>query len=65
MDPRSDSELSEICNDKVLFVTKYKVAFSIFTVISYDSVVLTLITENYKKTYFPKISGSTTVKIQG
>ena len=37
---------AEICNGKVLFVTKYKVAFSILTVIIYDSVVLTLIAEN-------------------
>ena len=43
---RSASEFSEIYNGKVLFVTKYKVAFSILTVISYDSVVLTLIAEN-------------------
>ena len=46
MDPRSASEFSEIGNDKVLFVTKYKVSFSILTVISYNSLVLTLIAEN-------------------
>ena len=46
IDPRSASEFSKICNDKVLFVTKYKLAFSISTVISYDSVVLRLVAEN-------------------
>ena len=46
MDPRSTSEFSEICNGKVFFAAKYKVAFNIRTVISYDSVVLTLIAEN-------------------
>ena len=46
MDPRSAFEFSKICNGKVFFVTKYKVAFNILTVISYDSVVLTLIAEN-------------------
>ena len=45
-DPRSASEFSEIWIGKVLFVTKYKVAFTILAVISYDSVVLTLIAEN-------------------
>ena len=46
MDPRSTSEFSEISNGKVFFATKCKVAFNIWTVISYDSVVLTLIAEN-------------------
>ena len=46
MDPRPASEFSQICNGKVLFVTKFKVAFSILTVISQDSVVLTVIAEN-------------------
>ena len=41
MDPRSASEFCEICNGKVLFVTKYKVVFSIVAVISYSSIVLT------------------------
>ena len=45
MDHRSASEFSEICNGIVLFVIKYKVAFRILTVMSYDSVVLTLIAE--------------------
>ena len=45
--PRSTSDFFEICNGKVLFVAKYKVAFSILNVISYDSVVLTLIAKNY------------------
>ena len=36
MESRSASEFSEICNSKVLFVAKYKIAFSILTVISYD-----------------------------
>ena len=46
MDPRSASEFSKIFNGKVLFVAKYKVVFTIITVISYDSLVLTLIAEN-------------------
>ena len=46
IDPRNASEFSEICNDKVLFATKYKNTFSILSVISYDSVVLTLNAEN-------------------
>ena len=46
MNPRSVSEFSEVCNGKVLFVSTYKVAFSILTVISHDSVVLTFIAEN-------------------
>ena len=46
VDPRSTSEFSETCISKVLFATNYKVAFSILTVNSYDSVVLTLIAEN-------------------
>ena len=46
MDPRPASEFSQIYNGKVLFVTKFKVAFSILTVISHDSVVLTVIAEN-------------------
>ena len=46
MDPRPASEFSETCNGKVPFATKYKVVLSIFTVISYDSVALTLIAEN-------------------
>ena len=45
-DPRSASEFSEICNDKVLFVTKYKVVFSILTIIGYDSLVPMITTEN-------------------
>ena len=32
MDPRSAYEFSEICNDKVLFVTKYKITFDILIV---------------------------------
>ena len=46
MDPRSASEFFEICNGKVFFVIKYKVTFSRLTVISYDSVEITLIAEN-------------------
>ena len=53
--PESTSEFSEICNGKVLFIAKYKVTLSILTVISYDSVVLTLIAENLKKAYFQNI----------
>ena len=45
MDTRSTSEFSEIYYGNVLFVTKYRVALSILTVISNDSVVLTLIAE--------------------
>ena len=45
-DCRAASEFSEIWNDRVLLATKCKVAFSILTVISYDSVVLALIAEN-------------------
>ena len=37
---------SEIFNDKVIFVRKCKVTFSTLTVISYDLVVPTLITES-------------------
>ena len=37
------SEFFEICNSNILSVTKYKVAFRILTVISYDSAVLRLI----------------------
>ena len=46
MDSKSASEFSEICNGKVLFATKDKVAFSILTVISNDSVELTLLAES-------------------
>ena len=46
MDPRSSSAFFEISNGKVLLFTNHKVAFSILTVFSYDSVVITLITEN-------------------
>ena len=46
IDPRSASEFSKICIGKVLFVTKYKVAFRISTVIRYDSVVQRLVAEN-------------------
>ena len=38
MDPRSTSEFSEVCNGKVLFVTKCKVAFSIIMAISFHCV---------------------------
>ena len=55
MDARSAPEFSEIRNGKALFVAKHKVAFNILTVISYDSVVLTLIAENWKKRYFQNI----------
>ena len=51
MDTRSAFEVSEICNGKVLFVAKFKVAFSILTVISYDSVELTLIVETRRKVF--------------
>ena len=46
MGPRSSSAFSEISNGKVLLVTNHKVAFSILTVFIYDSVVITVITEN-------------------
>ena len=53
--PGFASEFSEICNAKVLAIAKYKVTLSILTVISYDSVVLTLIAENLKKVFFQNI----------
>ena len=46
MDVSSASEFSEICNSNVPLVKKYKVAFSILTVTSYDSVVLALLAEH-------------------
>ena len=52
MEPRPTSEFSEICNGKVLFVANYKVAFSILTGISYDSVVVTLMAETRRKRIF-------------
>ena len=56
MDAKSAPEFSEICNSKAIFVTNYKVAFNILTVISHDSVVLTLIAENWKKKkYFQNV----------
>ena len=54
MDPKSPSEFSEICNENLLSFTKYKVAFSILTVISYDSVVLRLIAETRRKRIFKR-----------
>ena len=65
MDPRSASEFSEICNGKVLFVTTYKIAFSLLTVISYDSVAPTLLLKTRRKRIFKLFSASTAVKIQG
>lgn len=46
MDPRSASDFPEICNGKVLLVTKCKVAFTILNVLGYDLVVLSLIAVN-------------------
>ena len=64
MDPRSTFEFSAICNGKVLFVTKQKVASSILTVISCDSVVIILILKTRRKCIFKIFSASTTVKIE-
>ena len=52
MDPRSNSEFSEDCNGNIRSFTKYKVAFRILTIISYDSVVLRLIAEARRKSIF-------------
>ena len=46
MYPRPTSEFSEICNNKIVFVTKYNVLFNMLTVTSYDSAILTLLTTN-------------------
>lgn len=65
MYPRPVSEFSEICNNKIVFVVKYEVVLQISTVISYDLVILTLPTANYKKTYFKILSANISVKTQG
>ena len=54
MDTSSASEFSVICNGNLLLFTKYKVAFSILTVISYDLVVLSLIAETRRKRIFKR-----------
>ena len=46
MDPRSATEVPEISDGKVIFVKKYKVVFSILTVISYDLLALAITVEN-------------------
>ena len=65
MNPRSGSNFLEICNGKIVFVTKYTVALNILIVISYDSVVLSLIDEKRRKRIFKVFSANTAVKIQG
>ena len=65
MNPRSASNFLEICNGKIAFVTKYTVALNILIVISYDSVVLSLIDEKRRKRIFKVFSANTPVKIQG
>ena len=65
MNPRSASNFLEICNGKIVFVTKYTVALNILIVISYDSVVLSLIDEKRRKRIFKVFSANTAVKIQG
>ena len=52
LDPASD--FIKICNGNIFSVTKYKVAFRILTVISYDSVVLRLIAETKRKRIFER-----------
>ena len=64
MNPRSASNFLEICNGKIVFVTKYTVALNILIVISYDSVVLSLIDEKRRKRIFKVFSANTPVKIQ-
>ena len=54
MDPRSALDFSEICNGNIISFTKYKIAFSILTVISYDLVVLRLIAETRRKRIFKR-----------
>ena len=49
----------------MIFVAKYKVAFGILTVSSYDLVVLPLIDETRRKGISKNFSASSTINIQG